>query len=248
MKKFIFVIVAALLVIVFSSQVFAYRLPACSISNEEKSMSAEEVLLKYKAGLDQLSKSVNLARLNEHELNSKIRLTSKERRAIKEYEAIKVKIEFWTQISHLKSSLVALNGTSPPDNAVSEADAIAKEVIDALYALSQKWRIGNSAIISNMLINMGLKEKGFCYHYVANLRKTLMKRAWSEYEVRWGTAWENTYRENNALVITAKNQPFEKGLAIDAWRTAGRPFWTSVKNDRFPWVEEKDVETEYEVE
>jgi hypothetical protein len=248
MLKIVSAIISCFLIITISVPLSAYRLPACSISDEERERPAEEILSGYKADLAQLSQSVSLARLDEYSLNPKIRLTSKERKATSVYEVINTRIEFWTRVSRLKNSLVALHGVSPPDDAVTEADAIAKDVIETLYALSQKWRIGSSAIFSNMLINMGLREKGFCYHYVASLRRALMKRDWRQFDIRWGAAWENTYRENNALVITATGRPFEEGLAIDAWRTAGRPFWTSVKNDRFPWVEEKDVEMKYEIE
>ena len=198
--------------------------------------------------LKDLGNSVDITRLEEHRRNTKIRLAPKERRAAKEYRTLLVKIDFWEQIHALKEALAALHSKYPPAEAISEADVIAKDVIDTLYALSQKWRIGSSALFTNFLINSGFKEKGFCYHYVAALRKVLGQRSLSQFEIRWGTAWEDTFRENNALVITARGRAFEEGLAIDAWRTAGRPYWTPVKDDRFPWVEAFNVEAKYERE
>jgi len=231
-----------------SVPVLAYNLPACSISDEERGKPAENILLGYRAERRDLAKLADIVRLDEHKRNPKIRLAARERKAAKKYEALIVKIRFWEEVEHLKGALLALHGASPPTEAALEADAIAKNVIETLHALSQKWRIGSSALFANFLINIGLKENGFCYHYVAMLRKALSKQVWSQFEIRWGTTWENTFRENNALVITAKGRPFEDGLAIDAWRSAGRPFWTPVKEDRFPWIEEWDVETKYEVE
>ena len=125
---------------------------------------------------------------------------------------------------------------------------MAKTIVETLYALSQKWKIGSSAILTNMLINWGVKEKGFCYHYAFELRRALGAHHWIRFEPRWGAAWEGTFRENNALVITARRAPFESGLVVDPWRTAGRPFWTPVKGDRFPWVEKIGVEENYELE
>src|SRR5439155_443553 len=34
-----------------------------------------------------------------------------------------------------------------------------------------------------------------------------------------------------ALVVTARNQPFDQGIIIDGWRRAGRLFWCQVKRD-----------------
>lgn len=210
-------------------------------------MIAEEVLSGYIAERDELAKTVDTVRLDEHRQNPKIRLSSRERKVAKKYDALIVKIKFWQEIKSLKNSLVGLHGAVPRTDVVTEADAIAKNVLETLYALSQRWNVG-SAIFTNFLINLGLKEKGFCYHYVAKLRRSLLNRAWNRFDVRWGTAWEFSFRESNTLVITAKGRPFEEGLVIDPWRTAGRPFWTPVKGDRFPWVEEQGVEEKFEVD
>jgi len=246
MIKPVFLITVALLVMTAPCPAFAYRLPACGVSDEERVKPAEDVLLAYRAEMDALSKSVNIARIDEHRRNPKIRLAAKERKAAKTYDTLIVKTRFWEDVVGLKDSLAALHGTNPPAEAVTEADAIGKNVIETLYALSQKWKVG-SALFTNFLINLGLKEKGFCYHYVTRLRQSLLNRAWNRFDIRWGTAWKFSFRESNALVITAKGRSFDEGLVIDPWRTAGRPFWTPVKGDRFPWVEEVGVEEKYEV-
>ncbi len=246
-RKLIFAIIFTLLISTISHRAFAYRLPPCSVADDEWQISAEEVLLKYMTAREELASEVDTARLEEHRRNSKIRLTAGERKVAQNYDDILVKIKFWEEVAALKDSLSALHGTHPPKDAVVEADAMAKEIIDTLYALSQKWRIG-SALFTNFLINLGMKDKGFCYHYAANLRKALMKRSWNRFDLHWGAAWEFTFRESNAMIITAKGRPFEEGLAVDPWRTAGKPFWTPVKGDRFPWVEGFNIEEKYEVD
>lgn len=246
--KIIFAITAVIFIMTACPPAFAYRLPACEISDQERNMTGEEVLSSYREDYDELSKTVDIGRIAEHKRNPKVRLASREKRAAKKYDTLLAKIKFWEEVILLKGSLVALHKINPPEDAVTEADAIAKDVIETLYTLSQKWRIGSSALFTNFLINTGMKEKGFCYHYVAALRKPLLKQNWRRFEIRWGTAWEDTFRENNALVITAKGRPFEEGVAVDAWRTAGRPFWTKVSGDRFPWVEAFNVEANYEFE
>jgi hypothetical protein len=37
--------------------------------------------------------------------------------------------------------------------------------------------------------------------------------------------------ENNALVVTARGQRFEDGIVLDAWRRAGRLWWSPVMKD-----------------
>jgi hypothetical protein len=43
--------------------------------------------------------------------------------------------------------------------------------------------------------------------------------------------------EHNSVVVTAKGQPFQQGLVLDAWRHSGRLHWTPVIADRYPWEE-----------
>ena len=58
--------------------------------------------------------------------------------------------------------------------------------------------------------------------------------------LHWGEAYPNTTSENNALVVTARNQRFEDGILVDGWRRAGRLFWCPVKKD-----DEYEVEQHY---
>lgn len=226
----------------------AYRLPACSVADDERNRPAEDVLASHQAAYDALAASVNIIRLDDHHRSPKVRLENRERRAAKDYERVLATLDFWNDVVGLKRSLLELHGAQPPADAIPEADAMAKAVIETLYGLSQKWKIGSSALFNNALINWGMREKGFCYHFAFELRKALAGRHWVRFESRWGAAWEGTFRESNALVVTARGKPFESGIVVDPWRTAGRPFWTTVKGDRFPWVEKTGVEESYDVE
>ncbi|HPQ80451.1 MAG TPA: hypothetical protein PLZ86_01870 [bacterium] len=223
---------------------FAYR----PLSKAERGMSSEAGLSAARLELSKISASVNTARLDDHRRNTKIRLTAKQRRYAKAYgEALK-RVAFWQNVVNLKRALVSLYGDDPPEKARSEADGLSKDIIDRIEELSERWRIGGSALLHNVKINLGFREKGFCYHFAAELRKVMAKSSPEWFDSKWGTAWEGDYRENNALVITARGRPFESGIAVDPWRAAGRPFWTAVKGDRFPWVEGLNVENRFDVE
>jgi hypothetical protein len=49
--------------------------------------------------------------------------------------------------------------------------------------------------------------------------------------LHWGAAFAGTIDENNCLVVTAHNQPFEDGIVLDGWRRGGRLFWCALKKD-----------------
>jgi len=42
-------------------------------------------------------------------------------------------------------------------------------------------------------------------------------------------------------VVTAKGQPFEQGIVLDAWRYQGRLFWSPLRKDpeHYEWKENK---------
>lgn len=223
------------------SACFAYILPAYSISQEDWQRSTEEVVADLKTARDEISKETNLGHINEYLRNPKLNLSAKGRSLIAQYKKLNTALEFWNYILKLKSDLMKLDSTADDKLTTTEADEIAKITINTIYLLSREYKIFGSALINNFLINRGIKQKGFCYHYVDALRKALSVKSWKAFDIYWGTAWEGSFRENNALVITARNAPFGGGIALDPWRTASKPFWTKVNGDRFPWVEAKDV-------
>lgn len=227
---------AVFFLFILSASAGAYVLPEYSISDSDASILSNEALTRYISQVTQLADPAIVARLKEHEKNPKIRLTLKQRGLAAAYKKTAIAVGFWNYVVELKASLMTLQEEKTPEIS-AEADLIARDVIARLYELSQKWHIGNSALFNNLLINTGIRKKGFCYHYVEELKNALSKRELTYFDLHWGTAWEGDFRENNSLVITARGKPFETGVAIDAWRTAGRPFWTAVKGDRFPWIE-----------
>lgn len=219
----------------YTSSAHAYLLPDYKIAPSEQGAAAEDILNGYKQSLSQLASYTTLKKIESHRKNPKIRLAKAEQSLVRQYDGLNTAIEFWRQVVELKKDLSVLHST-PQNKAVAiEADLIAKSVIGTIYELSQKWRVGGSALFNNLLINHGLKEKGFCFHYVEELEKALNKIAPKHFDMHEVSAWAGTFRENNALVLTAKGEGFESGIAIDAWRRGGRPFWTNVKGDRFPW-------------
>lgn len=222
-------------ILFLSANAFAYQLPYYKISDADISTSSEEVLAGYESKLDSIGRQVKLCRLDESSRNPQIKLSKRERSFVKEVLETNTSITFWKYVVSFKKSLLVLHGSPVDTQTVSEADLLAKKLIERIYSISQEYKVSTSALIQNLLVTTGIKKKGYCYHYVGDLRDTLQKYTWRYFDIYWGASWEGNWRENNSLVITAKGQPFEDGITVDAWRSAGKPFWTKVKGDSYPW-------------
>jgi hypothetical protein len=80
----------------------------------------------------------------------------------------------------------------------------------------------------------------FAYATVARLRQeyrpfgTLKLKT---LELHWADTYRETWRENNCLVVTAKGQPFERGMILECWRHFGHLRWNLVPSDQDPYYE-----------
>lgn len=155
--------------------------------------------------------------------------------------------EMWRAAKELKQALLALQGIEEQKQPAvqAEADRISQEVIGVFERKGKEWNMLSSALMNNVLINMKVRKNGFCWHWVEAFMEVLYPIQLEYYRLNWGVAHLGTSRENNSLVITARDQAFEDGLMIDAWRSSGRPFWRITKQDRFPWIERTDLKVTY---
>jgi hypothetical protein len=231
-----------------SATAYGYRLPPYAMTTEEKTRPAEENLERCAHTLEQAAGGRPLSIVENRRRDYKTRLSPKVRTSTEDFENATVAHAFWNYVANLKSELLSLLEGKASEEAAREADVMAKLIVQRIYDLSQEYEVSFSALINNALINSGHKKKGFCYHYVNDIKKALDGKRWDHFDLHWGEAWPNNFRENNALVVTAHGKAFHSGIAIDVWRTAGKPFWTPVEGDRFPWQEAFNVEEKYDLE
>lgn len=144
---------------------------------------------------------------------------------------------FWKSVVDLKTALLALPPAIQNEWIDAEADHLAKTVIATIYRLSHDYRILISPRIHNTAIKLGLRQKGYCYHYANDLRQALAERTWSSFSWTWVEGYAGTRRESNAIALFRTGQSFETGIIIDPWRTGSKPYWRAVKGDRWPWQE-----------
>ncbi len=121
----------------------------------------------------------------------------------------------------------------------TEAKKVA--TIATLYPLelANEYQLVSPPLFHNTLINMNLKKRGFCYHFAQDISQELKKLKLKTIELRWATHKKQNYWEHNAIVLTAKQQSFKKGVLLDAWRNSGVLYWDYVQNDTaYNWNED----------
>ena len=119
-----------------------------------------------------------------------------------------------------------------------EAQRLADHAQLSSRQLAREYRAAGSPQFHNFLVNAGVRERGLCHHWARDLGGRLAALRLRTLVLRWGIARAGTLREHNAVVVTARDQPFERGIVLDPWRHSGRLFASSVVADRYPWRED----------
>jgi hypothetical protein len=129
-----------------------------------------------------------------------------------------------------------IRGLSPKVSP-EEAAACASLAIRYSELLRDRYHITEPIEINNMMVNLGLKERGLCYQLADDMQAELRAQHYRTLFFQRATAnWSDILREHNCVVITGPGQPFEEGLVLDAWRNAGTLRWARVKLDHYPWI------------
>ena len=138
----------------------------------------------------------------------------------------------WAQdeksISGLRDALVAL---APRNVDPHEAELLSVTAHTMSRRLAREYGVDGDPAIHNFLINIGARKRGICADYTRDIGARLKELHFKTLVLHWGAAYAKESDENNALVVTARNQPFAKGIVLDGWRRGGRLFWCPVKND-----------------
>ena len=137
-----------------------------------------------------------------------------------------------SKIASLQVRLKGLGMNTDPD----EARQAAETAVTYALRLAAEYRVATPARWHNLLIQMGFRDRGLCFHWTEDMMKHLMALNLKTFQLHWGVAHKGSdLREHNSVVITALNQPFENGLVLDPWRNAGDLYWAAVNQDSYPW-------------
>jgi len=138
------------------------------------------------------------------------------------------------KIALLQNDLAALNARAD----VTEAGQVARTAIEYSAYLAAKYELVRPAAVHNVLVRIGLKDRGLCHHWTADLMQQLERLQLKTYQLYWGVAHRGSeLREHNSVVIAAQGQRFEAGIVLDPWRNSGELHWAPVNADHYPWKE-----------
>ncbi len=121
----------------------------------------------------------------------------------------------------------------------NEAALLANCAYATVSRLRRQYHMFGTPIFNNFLVYHGLRKRGYCYQWTADLLVALDALKLKTLELHWGEAYAGTYRENNCLVATAKGQPFDHGMILECWRHMGHLRWNLVPSDEDRYVENK---------
>lgn len=131
-------------------------------------------------------------------------------------------------INGLRDALIAL---SPSTVDPREAALLSEMAHRSSRECAREYGVTGDPAFHNYLIRIGVKKRGICADYTHDIGARLREMRFKTLILHWGTAWEKESDENNALIVTARNQSFYDGIVLDGWRRAGRLFWCAVRDD-----------------
>lgn len=134
-----------------------------------------------------------------------------------------------TRVDDLTKALAEMG----PPGSVAEASLIAETALERAMELRKENPPVGPALLNNVAINMGLNDRGLCYHWANDILESLEALELNHFELHWATsAWGERFTEHNAIVVTAYPDGFHQGIVLDGWRKGGRLVWAKVEEDR----------------
>ncbi|MEJ2731704.1 MAG: hypothetical protein P8185_24870 [Deltaproteobacteria bacterium] len=136
------------------------------------------------------------------------------------------------KIKRLEHELIGLSA------AVDKAEArlLAETAVRESAVLAEEYQLVRPAVAHNLLVVLGVRDRGLCYHWTQDLMKRLQALGLKSLELQWGVAYRGSdLREHNSVVVTANGQTFFGGIVLDPWRNSGNLYWARVSKDNYPW-------------
>ncbi len=143
-------------------------------------------------------------------------------------------------VAALEQALLALG----PDVDAAEAARAARLAYSVTADLKREYRITNSPLVHNAKVNMGLRERGLCYHWARDVQTRMTHGRFASLQFdRLVANAENPFRlEHSTAVVFARGDMWRNGIVLDPWRTGGTLHWDQVRDDvKYGWKLRADV-------
>ena len=129
----------------------------------------------------------------------------------------------------LRRQLLALSPAVRPD----EADRVVHCAYTTGRELAREWRV-----VWIPGVQIGARKGGLCFQWASELLSRLDALRLQTLDLHWAESYAGTSAEHNVIVVTAKGQPFEKGILLDNWRYGGHLVYGGVTMDpEYRWTE-----------
>ena len=133
------------------------------------------------------------------------------------------------RIDELSRAIAALDGEVDRE----EAQRAARVAIDYSRQQARDYEITASPLLHNVMVNLGIRERGLCVHWTRDLMVRLQQERFRSLELHWAVAnYESTFRvEHSTVIISARGDDMQRGLVLDGWRNSGDLFWAPTLED-----------------
>jgi len=118
-----------------------------------------------------------------------------------------------------------------------EAIQLSQDIFHQTQKLTKEFELTSPPLWHNFLVNVGLREKGLCYHWSDALYVHLSKKQYPSFDVHMmGADIGKYFLEHNVLVVVAKGGKVEDGVIIGPWRDSGNIYFSKVSEDtQYTW-------------
>lgn len=150
-----------------------------------------------------------------------------------------------SRVDDLNLAILSLGADIDPD----EARRAASVAIAYSRQLARDYDVAGSPLFHNVMVNLGLRDRGLCVHWTHDLMARLQRERFRSLDLHWGVAnYESTFRiEHSTVIISAHGDSLRQGLVLDGWRHAGKLYWAPANADPgYPWRPFAEVQAQKE--
>ena len=125
-----------------------------------------------------------------------------------------------------------------------EARRAARTALEYSRQLAREYDVTDSAIVHNLKVNLGLKQRGLCIDWTSDLMARMRQQNFASLDLHWAIAnYESAFRlEHSTVVISARGDPLERGLILDPWRHSGDLYWARATQDPgYVWKPQAEI-------
>lgn len=136
------------------------------------------------------------------------------------------------KVDALAMSLSQLDGGRD----IEAARAVARRAVSYSLQLAEKYELLGPPRLHNLLVNIGVRERGLCYQWADDLLAELLRLHSERFDFYAAVANRGSnLREHNSVVVTVRGGAFASGIVLDGWRNSGDLYWSQVAEDSYVW-------------